>query len=244
MRRVCTVLARAGSIGLPGKNLRSIGGTSLVARSIRDARETGLFSTIVVSTNDPAVREIALSERVDLVVERPQELATSRAPKLPAIRHAVDQAEAAFGRSFDVVVDIQPTSPLRTPDDICGAVQLLESQPKSVNVVTGCRSHKSPYFDMVQDMPGEFVQLVCRSDGAPHRRQDAPVTYDLNGAVYAWWREHLEGVDSAVSRRTRLFVMPPERSIDIDTELDFLIAELLCERINEFGRGTNSGEEL
>ena len=230
MRRVCTILARAGSVGVPGKNVRLLGGIPLIMHSIRHARATELFDTVVVSTDDPEVRRIAEDEGIDLIVSRPPDMATSTAGKLPAIRHAVAEAERAFGRQFDIVVDIQPTSPLRLPEDILAAVKLLESQGRDVNVVTGCKSHKSPYFDLVEAGTELFVRLVAPVPRALLRRQDAPATFDLNGAVYVWWRERLETVESAIAEYTLLHAMPPERSVDIDTEMDFALAEVLYER--------------
>lgn len=230
MRRVCTVLARAGSVGVPGKNVRLLGDMPLIVHSIRHARATGLFDALVVSTDDPEVRRITKDEGVDLIVSRPSEMATSTAGKLPAIRHAVAEAEKSIGGRFDIVVDIQPTSPLRLPEDILAAVSLLEAQSKDVNVVTGCKSHKSPYFDLVEMGTDSSVRLVARVPQPLLRRQDAPATFDLNGAVYVWWRDCLETAESAIAERTLLHLMPPERSVDIDTEMDFIIAEVLYER--------------
>lgn len=135
MRRICTVLARAGSTGVPGKNTRLLGGIPLVAHSIRHARATGLFETLVVSTDDPEVRRIARQEGVDLVVDRPEALASATAGKVPAIVHAVETAERDLGRRFDVVVDLDVTSPLRVPEDVLAAVELLESDPHAANVI-------------------------------------------------------------------------------------------------------------
>ncbi len=230
MRRICTILARRGSVGLPGKNVRPLGGIPLVARSIRHAQLAGFFDAIVVSSDDPLVRQIARDEGVHLVVERPAELATSEASKVPGIRHAVRIAESEFGYRFDVVVDLQPTSPFREAEDILGAVGLLESENRTVNVVTCCRSHKSPYFDVVEINSDGFATLVNGAEKRVNRRQDAPATYDLNGSVYAWWRDHLFIANSPVGVNTRLFVMPTERSVDIDSELDFAFAEFLNAR--------------
>jgi CMP-N,N'-diacetyllegionaminic acid synthase len=241
MNRVCTILARRGSVGLPGKNVRLLEGVPLVSWSIRHAHATGLFNVVVVSTDDPLVREIALIENVDLVVARPRKLATSTASKIPGIRHAVAKAEAEFGQRFDVVVDLQPTSPLRSLEDIHGAVELLESELPDVNVVTGCQSHKSPYFDIVERDDQGFIALVAGTEKPIARRQDASITYDLNGAVYVWWREHLNKVESAISARTLLFAMPGERSVDIDSELDFHFAEFLRARSGSASRDLSRG---
>ena len=237
MRRVCTILARAGSVGVPGKNVRDLAGIPLVAHSIRHARSSGLFSAVVVSTDDPKVIEIAQDERVDHVVHRPKELASDTSPKLPALQHAVENAESTLGERFAVVVDLQPTSPLRVPEDIHRVVEMLESGPRSHNVVTGCRSHKSPYFDVVQSDGDEFVRLVAPPgpDGPVVRRQDAPITYDLNGSIYGWWRDALMSAREVIGPRTRLCEMPAERSVDIDSKLDFRVAEFLHEFLHSSG---------
>lgn len=244
MRRVCTVLARAGSVGVPGKNVRMLGGIPLIAHSIRHARKSEVFDTLVVSTDDPEVRRIAEDEGVDLIVSRPPEMATATAGKLPAIRHAVAEAEKSIRGRFDIVVDIQPTSPLRLPEDILAAVALLESQGTDVNVVTGCKSRKSPYFDLVEMGTDSSVRLVAQAPNPLLRRQDAPATFDLNGAVYVWWRDCLQTAEYAIAERTLLHVMPPERSVDIDTEMDFALAEVLYMRrligIEGMSRGVES----
>ena len=243
MRRVCTVLARAGSVGVPGKNVRMLGGMPLIVHSIRHARATELFDAIVVSTDDPEVRRIGEDEGVDVIVSRPSEMATSTAGKLPAIRHAVAQAELTTGEKFDIVADLQPTSPLRLPEDILAAVALLEAQRKDVNVVTGCKSQKSPYFDLVEMGTDSFVTLVAHVPHRLLRRQDAPDAFDLNGAVYVWWRDCLETAESAIRERTLLHLMPPERSVDIDTEIDFVLAEVLyARRLKGSGSAPRGGE--
>ncbi len=223
MRRVCTVLARAGSVGVPGKNTRLLGGLPLVAHSIRHARATGLFETLVVSTDDPDVRRIARDENVDLVVDRPMALASATAGKVPAIVHAVEAAERGLGRMFDVVVDLDVTSPLRVPEDVVAAVELLESNPQAANVITAAPARRSPYFNLIEQDEDGGVRLVRRLDPPILRRQDAPACFDMNASVYVWKREALSSGLPVVNDRTRLLVMPEERSHDVDSELDWSI---------------------
>ncbi len=237
MKRICTVLARAGSVGVPGKNSRSIGGLPLVAHSIRHARQSALFDAIVVSTDDRAVRRIAEAEGVDLVVDRPTELATSTAGKLPAILHAVQQAESSLGISFDVVVDLDATSPLRVSEDVIAAVRMLEDAPEASNVITASPARRSPYFNFVERDPAGTVRLVRPTDPPLLRRQDAPECFDMNASIYVWWRSALESGDPVVNPRTLLHVMPEERSHDIDTELDWtIVSHLLTLRTAASGR--------
>lgn len=227
MRRVCTVLARAGSVGVPGKNTRLLGGVPLVAHSIRHARVTGLFDAVVVSTDDPEVRRIAEAERVDLIITRPDDLATSAAGKVPAIAHAVEVAEADLGQAFDIVVDLDVTSPLRDPEDVAAAVALLESDPDVTNVITAAPARRSPYFNLVERAPDGTVRLVRPSDPPLLRRQDAPECFDMNASIYVWWRATLSGDLAVINPGTRLHVMPEERSHDVDSELDWSIVSHL-----------------
>jgi len=237
MKRVCTVLARAGSTGVPGKNSRPIRGLPLVVHSIRHARRSELFDAVVVSTDDPEVRRIAEDEGVELVVTRPAELATATAGKLPAILHAVEQAESMLGTSFDVVVDLDATSPLRVPEDVVAAVELLEHHPDATNVITASPARRSPYFNLVERGPDGTVRLVRPSDPPLLRRQDAPECFDMNASIYVWWRAALEVGKPVVNPRTLLHVMPEERSHDIDTELDWtIVSHLLALRTDVDGR--------
>lgn len=221
MRRVCTVLARAGSTGVPGKNLRPLGGVPLVAHSIRHARATGLFDAVAVSTDDPAVRAVARDEGVDVLVERPTDLATATAAKLPAVLHCVEAAERAAGGRFDVVVDLDVTSPLRLPADITAAVALLEAHPEAGNVITVAPARRSPYFNLVEGAAGGLVRLVRELDPPPVRRQDVPACFDMNASVYVWWRHALTPDARVIGPATLAHVMPEERSLDVDSELDW-----------------------
>jgi CMP-N-acetylneuraminic acid synthetase len=223
MKRLCTVLARAGSVGVPGKNVRQLSGVPLVAHSIRHARASGLFDAVVVSTNDPAVVRIAEQEQVDLIIERPPGLATSIAGKLPAILHAVESAEASLGDRFDVVADLDVTSPLRIPEDVMAAVALLEDDPGAANVITGAPARRSPYFNLVERDAQGGVRLFREADPPLLRRQDAPDCFDMNASIYVWWRATLSAGLPVVNAGTRLHVMPEERSHDVDSELDWII---------------------
>src|SRR5690606_12679869 len=150
-------------------------------------------------------------------VQRPPELASDTAAKLPAIRHCVTRVEELAGRRFDIIVDLDATSPLRGAADIRGAVRLLGERGAG-NVLTGAPARRSPYFNLVELDEAGRVHL-SKSLGRPvFRRQDAPSCFDLNASIYVWRRDVLlHGGDSAISDSTALFPMPEERSIDIDS---------------------------
>jgi CMP-N-acetylneuraminic acid synthetase len=223
MRRICTVLARAGSVGVPGKNVRLLGGVPLIVHSIRHARQSGLFDAVVVSTDDPVALSIAEAERVELVVERPAELASATAGKVPAIVHAVETAEQQLGLTFDVVVDLDVTSPLRLAEDVVAAVAMLEGDATASNVITAAPARRSPYFNLVERTSDGGVRVVRAYDPPLLRRQDAPDCFDMNASIYAWRRATLSADLPVVNPGTRLYVMPEERSYDVDSELDWSI---------------------
>jgi N-acylneuraminate cytidylyltransferase/CMP-N,N'-diacetyllegionaminic acid synthase len=129
----------------------------------------------------------------------------------------------------DVIVDLDTTSPLRTSDDILGCLTLFRDSGCS-NVITGCVSRRSPYFNMVEVETDGTVRLAKSRTPIPRRRQDTPITYDMNASIYVWRRDALFENDDAVGPQTRLFVMPEDRSHDIDTELDFEMVSFLMAR--------------
>ena len=234
MRRICTVLARAGSVGVPGKNVRPLGGVPLIVHSIRHARQSGLFDAVVVSTDDPVARGMAEAEGVDLVIDRPSELASATAGKVPAIVHAVETAERQLGLTFDVVVDLDVTSPLRLAEDVVAAVAMLEGDATASNVITGAPARRSPYFNLVERTPEGAVRVVRESDPPILRRQDAPDCFDMNASIYVWRRATLSADLPVVNPGTRLHVMPEERSYDVDSELDWsIVTHLLALRDRE-----------
>lgn len=225
MTILATICARGGSKGVPRKNLRMIAGKPLIAHTIEQARISGLFSAIGLSSDDHEIRDTARNFGIDYVIERPPALAGDSAPKLPAIRHCVESMETHVGRAT-IVVDLDPTSPLRAISDIAGALHLLQ-ETQCPNVITGCRSRRSPYFNLVELTPSGEVELAKRTEPPVRRRQDAPTTFDMNASIYVWRRDELFASDDVVRPGTRLFEMPESRSHDIDTELDFQIVELL-----------------
>ena len=210
---------------MPRKNIRMIAGKPLIAHTIEQAQKSGLFTAIGLSSDDHDILETARSFGVNYLVERPPHLASDSAPKLPAIRHCVESMESHIGRAT-IIVDLDPTSPLRSLSDITGALQMLQTT-HCPNVITGCRSRRSPYFNLVELTPAGEVTLAKQTQPPIRRRQDAPATFDMNASIYVWQRDELFECDDVVRQGTRLFEMPESRSHDIDSELDFQIVELL-----------------
>ncbi len=229
MSRVCTICARGGSKGVKNKNIRELAGKPLIVHTLEQARASGLFELIAVSSDSTEILDIARRHGADLMVGRPPEMATDTAAKLPAILHCVEEAEKFKGARFDVVVDLDATSPLRLPEDIRGAVELLETRQAS-NVITAAPARRSPYFNLVE-LGDDGVVRLCKPLAEPIvRRQDSPQCFDMNASIYVWQRDALFNHPTVFASDTLLFVMPEERSIDIDSELEFEIIELLMRK--------------
>jgi N-acylneuraminate cytidylyltransferase/CMP-N,N'-diacetyllegionaminic acid synthase len=229
MTLLCTICARGGSKGVVGKNSRELLGKPLLAWTIDQARQTGLFEAIAFSSDSDFLLQTALKAGADIAVKRPDEMASDTAPKLPAIRHCLEQAIARTGNIPDIFVDLDVTSPLRLPSDITGVVKLLQ-ESGSRNVITGAPAHRSPYFNLVEAQADGTVGLSKTMNPPVTRRQDAPRCFDMNASIYAWRVAAFLENPAVFYPDTRLFEMPQERSVDIDSDLDFTLVELLLRK--------------
>ena len=226
MKRICTICARGGSKGVKGKNIRLLLGKPLIAYSIEQAKKSGLFECIAVSSDSDLILEVAREYGANFLIKRPVKLATDQAAKLPVIVHCVAEVEKQKGCIFDIVIDLDATSPLRSINDIQNAVALLEESGAG-NVLTAMPSRRSPYFNLVELNESDIVELSKSLKTPIVRRQDAPKCYDMNASIYVWKHHVLFHSNSIFNADTKLYVMPEERSIDIDSELDFKFVELL-----------------
>lgn len=215
-----------------------MGGVPLIAHSIRQAQQSGLFAEIAVSSDSPEILAAAEAYGATQLVLRPAALATSTAGKLPAIRHCIEQVEQRLQRQFAIIADLDATSPLRIAEDIAGAIQLLENSAYSDanNVITGAQARRSPYFNMVERLPSGRIVLSKQPAQPILRRQDAPSVYDMNASVYVWRRECLLSGMPLFNAGTLLYEMPPERSVDLDCEADWGYVAYMMERRQEAER--------
>ncbi len=226
MSTLCTICARGGSRGVPGKNTALLEGLPLIAHTVEQAKQSGLFEGIAVSSDSMEILSVAEEHGVDWPIERPAEMATDTASKLPAIRHCLLAAEEKASKTFDILVDLDATSPLRLPADIRGAVQLLKDKGLS-NVITGSPARRSPYFNLVEESSDGCVHVSKTLDRPVTRRQDAPPCYDMNASIYVWRRDVFVEDPQVFYPDTGIFVMPEERSFDIDHPLDFEIVRMI-----------------
>ena len=204
-------------------------GKPLIVHTIEQALRCSKIDTVYVSTDDQEIAAIARKAGATVPFLRPAELATDQAGKLDVIRHLVSAVAKKEGNP-DIVVDLDPTSPLRTIDDIEACIAALE-KPGVDNVITAFPAEKNPYFNMVENNPEGWARL-CKK-GSFVRRQDAPNVYSMNASIYVWRLDSLPM--GLFDGNTYLYVMPRERSIDIDSEIDFDLVELYMHRRgNEF----------
>jgi len=218
-RTLAIIPARGGSKGVPRKNLRDLAGKPLLVHSIEHAQAASGVDSVVVSTDDPEIATIAAGAGAE-VVRRPLSLAADDTPTLPVLLHVLEEV----GRgTVSRVVTLQPTSPLRRAEHLSAAIELLTEDYDSVIGV--CVAEHSPY-KMFKVCEGELLPLLPGTvPGTP--RQQLPAAYRENGAVYVTWTDVLVDQRSIWGAHARPFCMDAESSVDIDSVLDFAIAEAL-----------------
>ena len=224
------IAARGGSKGFPRKNLRLLDGRPLIEHTIMAARRSHCLDDFLVSTDDPAIADAARAAGAKVPFMRPPELATDEVSIWPTLRHAAEQWERASGSVADAVVLLQPTSPLRLPEDIDGCVARFWELQANI-CVTVVRAHDSPYFNLVEPVPGSAFFHACSPLMLDHsRRQEVPPVYALNGAVYVVRRSVLPELENQFRvEHFAVYEMPRVRSLDIDGPEDLELAEwVLC----------------
>jgi CMP-N,N'-diacetyllegionaminic acid synthase len=223
---IITICARGGSAGVPGKNIRPLCGKPLIGWTIEQALASKIADGVFVSTDSEDIARVARSFGAQVPFLRPAELATSTAGKLPVIQHLVQWVEAQHG-PVNSIVDLDPTSPLRDIADIQTCFSMLDAATDVV--ITGYEADKNPYFNMVEVKANGFYERVCLPSSEVLGRQSAPKVFAMNASIYAW---HRHSLSSSLwdSPKIRLHVMPRERSVDIDHEIDFDLVTLLMKK--------------
>lgn len=218
------ITARGGSKGIPGKNIKRLGGKPLICHSIDHALAAGASrEDICLSTDSEEIRRVAEDYGLPVPFLRPAALASDTSSSHDVIIHALDYYTRQ-GRHYDRVILLQPTSPLRTADDIIRTAKAWRDDIDMAVSVTPAKTN--PYYGAFETDSDGFLR-ISKGDGHYTRRQDAPDVWEYNGAVYVITSESLR--KSPMSKFTRVtgVPMPPERSIDLDTPLDWKIAEMI-----------------
>ena len=217
------ITARGSSKGVPRKNLMNLTGRTLIDWTIEPALRSRFIDRLIISSDDEEILAVARDTGCEVPFVRPAKLAEDDTPHAEVISHAL----AEIDEEYDYVVLLQPTSPLRRTEDIDACIELCHAKgaPSAVSVT---KFDKNLHSIMEIDTEGK-VRAILNGSSRPTRRQDTD-TYILNGAVYVcrcdWWKRN----ESFLSRQTLAYIMPFERSIDIDSDFDFEIAEMLLSR--------------
>lgn len=221
---LCVIPARGGSKGLPGKNIKQLAGKPLIAYTIEQAKGSKYIDRVIVSTEDEQIAEVAGKFNAEVPFKRPKELAEDNSSMIDVLLHAIKWMEEEAKFKFDILVLLHATTPLREAEDIDKCIKLLVDE-KADNVFSVAEAYRNPYFNMVEVNAADEVRLV--KEGHFTTRQSAPKVFDMNASIYVWWKNVFLEKKGLFLEKTRIYIMPKERSIDIDEPMDFEIAKVL-----------------
>ena len=227
IRVLCTICARKGSKGLKNKNVRKLNSLPLITHTILQARGSKLFNKIVISSDSKKIFKISRN-KVDLFINRPKNLSGDKVSKLDVIKHALIDSEKKFNIKFDIIVDLDVTSPLRKISDIKKSLKKFLNSNSS-NLISITKARKNPYFNQIVFKKNKPT-LPCALKRNIINRQSAPKVYDLNASIYIWKRKALLSLKRLINRKTSTFVMPNSRSIDIDNIFEFKIVDHIIKK--------------
>lgn len=232
MRGLITICARGGSKGVPGKNIKLINGMPLIAYSLDVAEKFGAENQvdIYLSTDSVEIKEVVASlsfPNVDISYERPDFLASDTAGKLDVIVDIKKYAEAKNNISYDFVIDLDVTSPLRTSEDLNESVKNLFNNLEALNLFSVSPANRNPYFNMVEEGDNGFYQL-CKN-GQFLTRQSAPRVFDLNASFYVFKKAFFEQQHKTVITDRSLIYEIPHLCFDLDHQIDFEFMSYLLE---------------
>jgi CMP-N-acetylneuraminic acid synthetase len=231
---ICAMIpARAGSKGIPGKNMKLLGGKPLLAHSVHAACQARCVSRVLLSTDDQSLADVGVSLGAEVPFLRPAGLATDTSPVLDAVKHLLENMRTADGIIPEYILLLQPTSPFRTAEDIDAAYELMRStNADAVISVTAAKDH--PLLCKKMDDCGRIAPYI-ESPLTAARRQDLPPAYVPNGAIYLIKTSILLSAGTWCPPGTCAYIMPRERSIDLDTPADFELAEWMLQRYGQGG---------
>jgi CMP-N-acetylneuraminic acid synthetase len=242
-RILAVIPARGGSKGVPRKNIRSVAGRPLISYTIESAiAASHLFHRVVVSTDDEEIASIARDLGADVPFMRPPELGGDRVPTVPVLQHAVKSVEELDGVTLDWVCLLQPTEPFRTVADLEKGIRLAAAGgcDSVISVVQVFAVHPI----LMKRIEDDRLLPFCIEEKEGTRRQDySPAAYMRNGAIYLTHRDVLMNRNSIWGDVIRPLVMPPERSVSVDNEIDLKLVELMLQEqnTNQSGAEVRSG---
>lgn len=224
LKIVALIPARGGSKGIPRKNIVNLSGKPLISYTIEAAKNSKYINRIIVSTDYEEIAQVAKEYGAEVPFLRPFELAKDNTPALPVIQHAIKYLEEIENYKVDIVVVLQPTSPLRSEKYVDEAVEKL-LRTRADSVITVCKVKHHPFWAFIAK--GDRLYPFSEKGITITKRQDLPEIYAVNGAVYAVRRDVLFKQNSVFGRDIRAVFMPYEESVDIDDYFDLFIAEII-----------------
>lgn len=218
-RILAIIPARGGSKGVPRKNIRDLAGKPLIAWTIDEAKKSKYIDRLILSSEDDEIIDVAKQYGCEVPFKRPMELAQDDTPGIEPVLHAIEQCPG-----YDYVVLLQPTSPLRTVEDIDGCIEKLLNSDADFCVSVTEPDH-SPYW--MYTVENDKMKPLLPQDDLITRRQDLPKAYALNGAVYVGYTTSIVEHKSFLTNKSCIYIMSKRHSIDIDTRLDFDFCEVI-----------------
>lgn len=235
MKTLFIIPARSGSKGIPGKNIKPLGGKPLIAYAIETALQCACADDVCVSTDSEEYARVAETFGVKVPFLRPQTLAADNASSRDMMLHALDFFRQQ-GRDYDRIVLLQPTSPFRTARHVKEALaeyDRIAATGKEIDmVVSVAEAATNPYYTAFET-DAEGALHISKGDGLYVRRQDAPKVWELNGAIYVINTSSLRAKEMGRFSRRYPYVMDAESSVDLDTPLDWMMAEYIIAHKNK-----------
>ncbi len=223
---LCSICVRGGSKGVPKKNIKILNGNPLLFYTIDCAKKANFIDDIVISSDSDEMLEMGENFGIENTIKRPEKFATDSASKWDVFIHLVEEYEQKTGKTVDYLVDLDVTVPLRKPEHIEGAIQIMLNNVTDV-VITGYEPERNPYFNMMEITENNYAKIVKKSEKPIVCRQDAPVVYSLTPAVYVMKKSVLYEYKHWSDAKCMIYEIPRENAIDIDTEFDFKLVEYI-----------------
>jgi len=224
-----TICARGGSKGIPRKNIKELNGKPLIYYTIKFANEFSqkFNADVSLSTDSLEIKETAKNFGLLTDYQRPRELATDSAGKISVIKHLLEFEESKRSKTYDYLIDLDVTSPLRTIEDLHQAYLKLQDNEEAINIFSVSPAKRNPYFNMVEEINTDgFVRLV-KNNGNIKSRQTAPKVYDMNASFYIFKREFFKkGYELSITDKSIAYVVP-HICFDLDEPEDFAIMSLM-----------------
>ncbi len=226
MSIIAIIPARGGSKEVEKKNIKDLAGKPLIAYTIETAKQSQSLNRIIVSTDDEEIASIARDLGAETPFIRPTELAQDDTPMLPVLQHAVNYLEGNENEKIDIIVLLDPTAPFRSNEDIEECINKLK-ETNVDSVVTVSEAEHNPYFVMIE-LDNDNMRPLIKQNKSIIRRQEAPTVYRLNAGVYAIKRATLMEKNKIITDNTKVVIMPHKRSVHIDSDIDFELAQSIA----------------